>query len=168
MATLNGSDLMVFAKINGKYQSIAYATSHSLSVTRETVDSSTKDNGNGQWSTAEKGMASWEMSTSNLMASEAENGLSFNSLFDEFLKGTEVELIFSLQTDMAKYESADTEFFAPTNGWTPDETNCYKGKAIITSLNVTAENGQKANYEATFTGCSQLLKVGNGIQKKNN
>lgn len=45
MATLNGSDLMVFAKINGKYQSIAYATSHSLSVTRETVDSSTKDNG---------------------------------------------------------------------------------------------------------------------------
>ena len=156
---------MVFAKVDGKYQSIAYATSHSLSVTRETVDSSTKDNGNGQWSTAEKGIASWEMSTSNLMASKSENGLSFNTLFDEFLKGTEVELIFSLQTNIDKYDSSDTEFVAPQTGWTPDETNCYKGKAIITSLNVTAENGQKANYEATFTGCSQLLKVGEGIKK---
>lgn len=164
--TLNGQDLMVFAKIGTTYKSIAYATNHTLNVTRATVDSSTKDNGGGEWSYAEKGLASWEMTTENLMAAEAENGHSFNTLFDEFLKGTEVELIFSLQSNEEKFDSTK-QFEVPEGGWDPDETNCYKGKAIITSLSVTAQNGEKANYNATFTGCGQLLKVGKGIQKKN-
>lgn len=163
--TLNGSDLMVFAKIGDSYKSIAYAQNHTLSVTRSTVDSSTKDNGGGEWSYAEKGLASWEMGTSNLMASEAENGHSFNTLFDEFLKGSEVELIFSLQSNEEKFDSTK-EFVVPDGGWDPDTTNCYKGKAIITSLSVNAQNGEKASFDATFSGCGQLLKVGNGIQKK--
>lgn len=157
---------MVFAKIGNEYKSIAYATNHTLSVSRATVDASTKDNGGGEWTYAEKGLASWEMSTENLMASQAENGHSFNTLFDEFLKGTEVELIFSLQSNIEKFESTK-KFEVPEGGWNPDQTNCYSGSAIVTSLTVQAQNGEKATYSATFSGCGQLLKVGSGIQKKN-
>ena len=43
--TLNGSDLMLFINNGTKLQSIAYATSHSLEVSADTKDTSTKDNG---------------------------------------------------------------------------------------------------------------------------
>lgn len=42
---LNGSDLMVFVKNGASYNSVAYATSHSLDISMDQTDISTKDNG---------------------------------------------------------------------------------------------------------------------------
>lgn len=166
--TVNGSDLMAFVTVNGKLKSVAYATNHTLSVQCSTVDVSCKDFGNGRWQAVERGLQSWSVTSDNFMALEGENGASFNDLFDIYLMGDEVEIAFSLQTDNIDYsKKLGEEFVAPNDGWTYDASNCYKGKALITDLSITAQNGEKATFNVTFQGVGNLLKIGNGIQKKN-
>ena len=46
MSKIKGGDMMLF--VNGK--SIAYATSHTLSISGDTQDTSNKDAGGGDWS----------------------------------------------------------------------------------------------------------------------
>lgn len=158
---------MVFVKDGTTYKSIAFATNHTLDINMEQMDSSTKDNGVGYWTNAEPGMMSWSMSTENLMSDSAENGLSYNDLFELMLKRETVEVYFSLQTNNVDYSAKlGEEFEVPSTGWTYDSTNNYHGKAFITSLSVTATNGEKASYSATFTGAGALLKSGKGIEKK--
>lgn len=163
--TINGSDLMVFVKVNGALKSIAFATSHTLDISLNTVDTSTKDNGNGMWQNNEPGMASWSMSSENLMSDSAENGASMNDLFDIFLKRQKVEVVFALQGNNLDYSAKlGEEFKAPETGWTPDTKNQYKGEALITSLSVNAANGEKATASVSFTGCGNLMKVGEGLK----
>lgn len=165
--TISGQDLMVFVKEGTTYNSIAFATSHTLDVNMEQVDASTKDSGNGYWQNSEPGMMSWSMSTENLMSDIAEHGLSYNALFELMLKRQTVDVVFSLQTNNIDYATKlDTEFEVPSTGWTCDASNNYHGKAYITALSVTATNGEKATYSATFTGAGALLKAGAGIEKK--
>ena len=165
--TLQGQDLMVFVKDGSGYKSIAFATNHTLEVSMEQIDASTKDNGVGYWSNSEPGLMSWSMSTENLMSDTAENGLSYNALFEIMLKRSTVDVVFSLQTNNIDFANKlNEEFTVPSTGWNYDATNNYQGKAYITSLNVTATNGQKATYTATFTGAGALLKMGKGIEKK--
>lgn len=164
--TINGSDLMVFAEKGGKLQSIAFATNHQLQVTMDTKNTSTKDNGNGMWNNFEAGLMSWTMQTENLMSATTSKGLSMNDLFDMMLSRTPVNTAFSLQKNNIDYtKKLDEEFVAPDGGWTPDETNMYKGKALVTSFQMNAQNGEKSTASATFTGCGNLQKIGNGIQK---
>lgn len=155
---------MLFINNGTKLQSIAYATSHSLEVSADTKDTSTKDNGNGSWQNVEVGLMSWSVSSENLMSDSAENGLSFNDLFDIFLKRQAVEVAFALQSNNINYEDKlNEEFVAPSTGWTASE-NQYHGKAIITSISLTATNGEKANFSCTLQGCGNLMKAGKGIQ----
>lgn len=162
---INGSDLMVFATVGGKLKSIAYATNHVLDTQMNTKDTSTKDDGNGMWQNFEAGLMSWTMQTDNLMSDAAENGASVNDLFDIYLKREPIEVAFSLQTNNPDYsKKLDEPFVAPDGGWTPDTKNQYHGQALITSINVTAQNGEKATCSVTFTGCGNLQKMGAGIQ----
>ena len=48
MSKIKGGDMMLF--VNGK--SIAYATSHTLSISGDTQDTSNKDEGGGDWAAA--------------------------------------------------------------------------------------------------------------------
>lgn len=158
-----GTDLMVF--VGGK--SVALAKNHTLEVTMNTSDTSTKDNGLGRWQDFEAALRQWTMSTENLVGDSQEQGLSIDDLMDLIISGEKVELVFALQTDIKDLLSKkDQEFKAPEGGWTPDKTNYYKGKALVTSLNIGAQNGEYATGSATFTGCSNLQKIGNGISGK--
>lgn len=165
--TLNGADLMVFVNKDGTLKSIAYATSHQMNVTMNTKDTSTKDNGNGMWSNFEAGLMGWTLQSDNLMSDSAENGLSMNDLFEIMLLREPVDVAFALQVDLEDYkDKLDQVFEAPKGGWTPDPNNYYHGKVLVTALNITAPNGEKATASVTLTGCGNLQKVGNGIQKK--
>lgn len=165
--TINGQDLMVFVNDGSSYKAIAFATNHTLDVSMEQIDSSTKDNGNGYWSNSEPGMMSWSMTTENLMSDSGENGYDYNALFSLMLERKTVKVVFGLQGNNQSFDIKDENSFnAPSTGWTPDETNCYVGEAYITSLSVTATNGEKATYNATFTGAGSLTMKGSGIKKK--
>lgn len=144
----NGGDLMLF--IGGK--SIAFATSHKLSVNVETVETTSKDSG-GKWVNKAARKISWNMSTENLYSVDGE-GLNFSDLFDKLVAREAIEAVFCLEKDYAtKAEEV------PDGGWLPSLAGTYSGKVIITSLEANAPNGDNATYTASFEGVGALTKV---------
>ena len=120
-----------------------------------------------QWYKCGAAYYSWSTSSENMVSDGSENGHNYNTLFDMFLKREKVKIAFSLQTDNIDYASKlDSDFQAPSAGWTYDAANHYEGDAIITSLSLTAQNGEYATYTVQFQGCGALKKIGNGIKKK--
>lgn len=142
---INGGDLMLF--IGGK--SIAFATSHKLSINVETVETSSKDSG-GKWVSKAARKISWNCNTENLYSNDGE-GVSFDQLYDMLVAREEVEAVFSL-----KNETADS---VPTSGWTNPDTGTYSGKVIITALEANAPNGDNATFTASFEGVGALTKT---------
>lgn len=160
--SINGSDLMLF--IDGT--SIALATNHTLQVTMATKDTSTKDNGLGMWSNFEAGLMSWNVSSENLMSVASSNGKSINEVFDLYLQRKPVKVVFGLQSNNQDFtQKLETEWDVPDGGWKPDTANHYEGDALITDFSINAPNGEKATASISLTGCSNLKKIGNGIQK---
>lgn len=146
MTKIKGSDLMLF--VAGK--SVAYATSHTLSVSADTTDTSNKDEGGGGWASSDINKLSWTSQTENLY-SEDGNGESYKDLFALMIAKIPIELVFSLKTETA------TD--VPEVGWTPKATGKYSGKALITSLELNAPNGENATFTAQFTGVGALALV---------
>ena len=146
-----GNNLMCF--VSGK--SIAFATNHTLEISGETVSTSTKDNGGGEWETSEMGLLSWTCSSENLVG-DPRSGLGYDELFDLMVKKQPVDLVFALKSTV----SAAGEYYeAPTAGWTAKTNDGHKGKAFITSLTLNAPNGENSTMSVTFTGCGALTKV---------
>ena len=139
MATLTndlikqGDELMVF--MNGK--SIAFATSHSLSLSSNTVDIASK-----------VGKLSWEITSENLYTDEG-----YAALQEAWANKTEVTLIWGKPSD---YNAGG--IVGTAEAWTAPTAGYYTGKAIITSLSVNAATGDNATFSATFTGVGAFEK----------
>ena len=147
MAVIKGSDLMLF--VGGK--SIAYATNHTLTMTAETADISSKDH--GIWGASEVSKYTWEISTENLFTAE-----DFDKMFESMIQGKPIQVRFGLkieQTDMSK-NVADGETALPY--WT-SQNSFYEGKVIVTSLTANANNGENATYSVTLTGTGSIKKT---------
>lgn len=147
---IDGGDLMLF--LNG--HSIAFATSHSLSISAETSETTNKDI-RGGWTSSKVKKLSWTCNTENLYADEG-SGTTFEDLFDLMTAKTEITAIFGLKSQGA---NADV----PNTGWTPttpltDNTINYTGKVIITSLEINAPDDDNATFTCEFTGCGALTK----------
>lgn len=151
MAITKGQNLMCF--VGGK--SIAFATSHTLEVTGETTDCSTKDNGGGEWATSEMGLLSWTCSSENLIG-DPRNGHGYDELFEMMIKKQPIDLVFSLKSTIA---ADGTAYEVPTGGWTAKTDYGYQGKAFITSLSLNAPNGENTTMSVQFTGTSALTQV---------
>ena len=144
-----GSDLMLF--IGGK--SVAAATNHTLSISAETADTSHKDIV-GTWKTSTVKTLSWEITTENLFTLDG-TGKAYDDLFTAMVGKTELTVVFGSKTSASA---------VPQDGWVPavagpTGTIDYTGKAIITSLQLNAPNGDNATYTATLTGVGELTKV---------
>lgn len=151
MSIIKGQNLMAFC--GGK--SIAFATSHTLEVSGETISTSTKDNGGGEWETSEMGLLSWTCSSENLIG-DPRSGLGYDDLFDMMVKKQPVDLVFSLKNTIA---ADGTYYEAPEAGWTAKTNDGHKGKAFITALSLNAPNGENSTMSVTFTGTGALTKV---------
>ena len=138
---IKGRDLMLF--INGK--SIAFATSHSLSISMDTTETTSKDSG-GKWVTSNAGKISWEVKTENLFSNDGE-GVTFENLFDLMTAQTPIDAVFALEKNSAK------------GGWVPSTTGTFSGKVILTSLEASAPNEDNATFSASFVGTGELKKV---------
>lgn len=143
--TIKGGDMMVFAE--GK--SIACATSHTLSLSMETTETSSKDSGGG-WSTYEAGVLGWTASSENV-ASTGEAGLTYDDLVDMMIAREPIHLVFG-----PKKEAGEN---VPAGGWTPAEGKGREGDAFITSVEENAPNGENATFTVQFTGTGPLTKV---------
>lgn len=158
-ATAKGSDILIW--MGGHV--IAYATSSSLSMSSETTETTNKDFG-GLFASATVTKLSWEMSTSNLYAVETinSNEVAFDDLMSAWKNGQEVTVTIGHTQNFGK-ESTDSnrDNVIPTEGegWTPNTTG-WTGKAIITSLSLSADSGSNASFDATFQGVGELAEIG--------
>lgn len=149
MSLIKGGDLMLF--VNGK--SIAFATNHTLNISADTKETTTKDNG-GKWQYSEAGILSWTASSENMLADSGE-GTTFDDLFDLMIARTPITAVFTVEgnSTTAKLDNV------PTGGWTAKSKTGYTGDVVITSLVQNAPNGENATFTADFTGVGPLTKV---------
>lgn len=143
--TIKGGALMLFA--SGK--SIACATSHTISVSMETKETTSKDSG-GDWTTLEAGILSWSAKSENI-ASTGDNGLTYDDLVDLMVEREPINLIMGPKAQIAED--------VPDGGWTPAVGKGRIGSAFITSVEENAPNGDNATFTVDFTGTGPLEKI---------
>ena len=146
MSFIKGDALMLF--MGG--DALAYAKNHTLTITGNTIDISSKDH--GYWGASEVGNITWEVQTENLYTED-----NYDKLFDAMIAKTPIDIVF------AQAQNYDENGLKVVGGdvdsWTASTTFGRKGRAVITSLTVNANNGENATYSATFTGSGPLTKI---------
>ena len=142
---IKGDELMLF----NDEKSIAYATSHTLTINGNTIDISSKDH--GFWGASEIGNITWEITSENLFTDKY-----YNLLFDAMLNKTQLTVAFGFASnwDVNGLTGNNTQYDL-------DKTsNYYSGKVYVTSLTANANTGENATMSITLTGCGALVKKG--------
>ena len=163
---IKGGKIMEF--IGDTPQPIAFATNHTLSLTRNTQEISSKDHGDA--TAVLPTTQSWEVTTENLMSAAG-----YEQVLDAYLNATPLTIYFgasnyknyptSSQDPASEQGIVDVDNAANWNeeAWPSGATLAtslnLQGTAYITSLNVNAPNGENATYTATFTGTGQIGRV---------
>lgn len=143
-----GNDLMVF--LDGV--ALAFATNHTLTLTTETEDIQSKDNGYDGAVLPKR--VTWEIQSENLYIDG-----EYEKLFDAMASQQAVSLSWGTpQGDTSdSITSGSVPYQMPDKEWDePDEA--YRGNAFITSLTVNAQAGENATYSVTFTGSGPIGK----------
>ena len=141
MSNILGTDLMLFK--GGK--ALAAATSCKFTINTNTIETSSKDN--GKWTSKKAGKLSWNASSDNLFAMA-----DYADLVALQISREEVSLQFSTVAN------PDGDNGVSETGWTPT-TDGYTGKAIITSIDANAPDGENATYTVSFEGTGELTPV---------
>ena len=143
---LKGDELQLFYD----NKTLAFATSHVLTLTGNTVDISSKDH--GSWGASEIGNITWEITSENLYTED-----DYDTLFDLMIEKEPIDVVF------AKVSNYDPDGLVSVGGnvqaWTYSQTNYRTGKAVISSLTANANTGENATYSVTLTGAGPLTKV---------
>lgn len=141
---IKGGEIILF---NGSTQ-IAFAQSHTLSINGETQDVSNKDAGNGTWSSSEVSKMSWEISAEHMVNAA---GTNFTDLYDAMVAMTPIDVVLAKSTGSENEQGITT--------WIAGSSFGFKGKATITSLELSAQNGEYATFSITLAGTGALKKV---------
>ena len=142
---IKGDELMLF---NGE-KSIAYATSHTLTINGNAIDISSKDH--GYWGASEVGNISWEITSENLYTDKY-----YTELFDAMVSRSQLSVAFGFASNWNINGLVD----ATNAEYTLDKTKTYyTGKVYVTSLTANANSGENATISITLTGCGALVKT---------
>lgn len=133
---------------------LAMATNLSVELSADAVDISSKDH--GRWSASRLGKISWTASSDDLFTIE-----DYNKLIDAMIQNTPIDLVFGSVSNMSAAKAPDEDgLVTPSAGWKA-QNDMYSGKAVITSVSLSANNGAVATYSVKFNGVGPLTK-GNG------
>lgn len=143
----NGSDIMLFAYINGSYTSIAHGTSHSLSLSADTESINTKDAGIYGMNTVNK--INWEISADHMYTEEG-----YSYFFNAMTYMQPFTVVFGLK-DPANPGTGDVNISADGN-WVANSSYIYSGQAVISSLNFNADAGSKATVSVSLQGQGEI------------
>ena len=141
---VKGSALMAF--LGGS--AIGFATSHTLSLTANTTEVSTKDHGDYPSVVAQS--IGWEVTAENLYSDTGET-----TYMKAMLAKTPVDIKFA---KVANYSATDEKGIIDNGektAWTAG-TVIAEGKALITSFSINAGGGENATMSVTFTGVGAL------------
>lgn len=156
---IKGDELMLFIPVDPTaetptFKSIAYATSHTLTMTAETVAINTKDH--GEWGSNTVNKINWSISTENLYTDE-----DYNTLFDMMVAKQKIKVVFGKKAEDASVVVADgdADNYTPANTSTATANAYMKtGYVLITSLTANTPSGDNATFTAEFTGVGALAK----------
>ena len=138
---INGSDLMVFSKVGTTMAAFACATSCNVTLAAEMLETSSKDSGNWKEQTARK--LGWNLKSDQLMTIAG-----YDAVFAAMVALVPVDIEFGVAGN------AGSEGI-PAEGWSVPVAG-YMGKAIITSLDLTAGEGENATYSVSMEGTGPL------------
>lgn len=148
---IHGDSLLLYLT-SGKTV-VAYATSCSLQVDSETIDTSSKFS--CKWQSNMGGKASYTISADALYCSNTD-GISFDKLLEYMVQGEQIEWYMG--------EEAAHEGSCETNPHTLDTAKTYyNGKAVVTSVSLEAGNNEIATCSITLTGAGEIQKNGTQI-----
>lgn len=141
---IKGDDLMLF---DAQGKSLAFATSHQLTISADAVETSSKDG--GVWGSNEVNKITWEITSENLYTETA-----YDDLFDKMIAREAITVYFGTkkETDPDK-TVADGDY----DSWTGAKGKT--GKVFVTSLTANANTGENATYSVTLTGTGKISKV---------
>ena len=142
---LKGDQIQLWDYNNG---TLAYATSHTLTLTGNTTDISSKDH--GWWAATSVGSLTWEITAECLYTYS-----DFDLLFNKMIRNEKIHLVWG------EVDNYDPNGLTTTGGnvqkWIASP-NFYSGYAMITSINANANTGENATYSVTFTGAGTLSR----------
>ena len=142
---VNGDSFLLYLT-SGKTV-VAYATSCSLQVDSETIDTSSKFS--CKWASNMGGKASYTISADALYCQNTEGAISFDKLLEYMVKGEQIEWYMG--------EEAEHDGSCETNPHTLDTTKTYyNGKAVVTSVSLEAGNNEIASCSITLTGAGEI------------
>ncbi len=142
---ISGKDIMLFFKVDGAVRALALATNHTLNLTMDTNETSSKDS--GKWADHEGVKWRWDASSENFI-----EGLSgdYALLVEAWRAGEAIDVTLAVPTNIDEGE-------VPADGWLPpSESGGYTGKALITNVNLVAQNDQNATMSITLLGKGSL------------
>mgnify|MGYP003288380392 CR=1 FL=1 len=149
---INGDELLLYLT-TGKTV-VAYATSCSIQVDSETIDTSSKFS--CRWASNMGGRASYTISADALYC-DAETGISFDDLLKYMVAGDPIEWYVGQE---AAFDGNCDE-----NPHTLDTAKTYyNGKAVVTSVSLNAGNNEIASCSISLTGEGAIQMNGTDIK----
>lgn len=163
MAIVKGGDLMLFVSTSDGtgYKSIAQATNHTMTISAETIDISTKDIHAGKWTATDVNMLSWSASSENLVCDDPQ-GVSYEDLVEYMIEKKVIYGVFGQLGNKSQGTNSDNDVNVPEGGWIPNTKDGLKGRMVITNLVKNAPNGDNASFSVDFTGIGPLERMANG------
>jgi len=144
-SVLDGTDLIL--SIGGK--ALGYSTGCKVSTTTETGERVTKEASAGKWK--EKYVKSFQetISADGCVLTDGDSDIpTYDQLKELQMKGAAIEATYSLRDG---------------NSRTGKTTGGYKGKYIITSLELDGQAGDDAKYSLQLENSGKVEKVGDGL-----
>lgn len=129
-------------------KSIAKAKTHTLTITSDTIDVSSKDD--GFYGASIPGKINWEISAENIYTEKA---------FDELYAKAQARQVFEVV--FGRVANYDAEGLGSKDSWTPDSTKhtTYTGKVTLTNMTLNANNGEVTSFSATLKGVGALKQT---------
>jgi predicted secreted protein len=152
--------LLVESEDGGGYQQIAHATSHSIDVTRASRTVASKST--GDWTFSEYGKASWSGSAEALYS--ADSGVYNHTYLQDLQIARKKIKIISV--GLSDSPIGDTTS-VPDNALDPSDgapgafeagSDYYVGDAVLTSVSISASEGDNVTFSISFEGASILEK----------
>lgn len=143
---IHGDRLLLYLTQNKKV--VAYATSCSVQVDSETIDTSSKFS--CKWASAMGGKASYTISADALYCNN-ESGISFDTLLEYMVEGKQVSWFIGEEQSFSG--NCDENPHTLDTGKT-----YYNGMAVVSSCSLEAGNNEIATCSITLTGAGEIKK----------
>lgn len=133
-----GDDLYLY--VTSGNTPIAFATSCSVQIDGETIDTSNKMS--GRWNSNLAGKNGYTIS-SDALFTQATGAYSFDSLMEKMVEGGKLEWTIGQCKDRTSFELDTAKPY-------------YTGEGFVTSLSLNAGNNEVANCSITITGSGAI------------